>query len=221
MGPIVRRNQGFIDKYIGDAIMALFESADDAMNAAIEMLKALEDYNVEHMKIHTKPLGIGLGLHKGKVRLGTIGESGRMDGTVISDAVNLASRIEGLTKFYGVQCLISETVYHSLSESDRQFIRFIDKVKVKGKTVPVNIYEVYSANPLEIQTRKRLTQETFEEATRLFAVKEFARAKELFEKVLKELPEDSASKSYILRADRYVSQGLPENWDGALDFDFK
>jgi class 3 adenylate cyclase len=63
------------------------------------MLKALEDYNVGHMKIHPKPLGIGLGLHKGKVRLGTIGESGRMDGTVISDAVNLASRIEGLTKF--------------------------------------------------------------------------------------------------------------------------
>jgi class 3 adenylate cyclase len=221
MGPIVRRNHGFIDKYIGDAIMALFDSADDAMNAAVEMLKALEDYNVEHMKIHTKPLSIGLGLHRGKVRLGTIGESGRMDGTVISDAVNLASRIESLTKFYGVQCLISETVYHRLSEFDRQFIRFVDKVKVKGKTVPVNIYEVYSANPVEIRTKKSLTQETFEEATRLFAVKEFARARELFKKVLEELPEDSASKSYILRCDRYINQGLPENWDGSLDFDFK
>jgi two-component system sensor histidine kinase ChiS len=221
MGPIVRRHNGFIDKYIGDAIMALFENADDAMKAAVEMLKALEDFNVEHLKTHAKPLGIGLGLHRGKVRLGTIGESGRMDGTVISDAVNLASRIEGLTKFYGVQCLISETVYHRLSSADRQFIRFVDKVKVKGKSVPVNIYEDYSANPLEIQTKKRLTQETFEEATRLFAVKEFTRAKALFEKVLQELPEDSASKSYIRRCDRYVKKGLPEDWDGSLDFDFK
>jgi len=221
MGPIVRRNHGFIDKYIGDAIMALFDNSDDAMNASVEMLEALEEYNIEHIKIHTKPLSIGLGLHKGEVRLGTIGESGRMDSTVISDAVNLASRIEGLTKFYGVQCLISEAIYHSLSEPDKYLIRFVDKVKVKGKTVPVKIYEMYSANPLEIQTIKRQTQGTFEEATRLFAVREFVKARELFEKVLKELPEDSASKSYILRCDRYVDQDLPEDWDGSLDFDFK
>jgi len=221
MGPIVRRNNGFIDKYIGDAIMALFDSVDDAMAATVEMLKALEIYNLGHTKTHGKPLGIGLGLHKGKVRLGTIGESGRMDGTVISDAVNLASRIEGLTKFYGVQCLISETVYHSLSEPESQLIRYMDKVKVKGKSVPVNIYEVYSANPPKILTKKRLIQETFEEATRLFAVREFAKAKILFEKVLADLPEDLASKSYIQRCDRYTNQELPEDWDGALDFDFK
>ncbi len=221
MGPIVRRNNGFIDKYIGDAIMALFDSVDDAMVASVEMLKALEVYNIEHMKTHSKPLGIGLGLHKGNVRLGTIGESGRMDGTVISDAVNLASRIEGLTKFYGVQCLISEAVFHGLSEPDSQLIRFMDKVKVKGKTVPVNIYEVFSANPSDIKTRKLNTQAMFEEATRLFAVREFARAKELFEKVLVELPDDLASKSYILRCDRYANQELPEDWDGSLDFDFK
>jgi class 3 adenylate cyclase len=221
MGPIVRRNNGFIDKYIGDAIMALFDSSDDAMNASVEMLKALADFNVEHQKTHRMPLSIGVGLHKGRVRLGTIGESGRMDGTVISDAVNLASRIEGLTKFYGVQCLISENIYHSLSEPDRHSIRYVDKVKVKGKHVPVRIFEEFSADPLEIQNRKRLTLGTFEEATRLFAVKEFAKAKTLFEKVLEELPEDRASKSYIARCDRYANQELPDDWDGALDFDFK
>ena len=221
MGPIVRNNNGFIDKYIGDAIMALFESADDAMAASVEMLKALEIFNIGHTKTHSQPLSIGVGLHKGKVRLGTIGESGRMDGTVISDAVNLASRIESLTKFYGVQCLISETMYHSLSEPESQLIRFIDKVKVKGKSVPVNLYEVFSANPPKIQTRKRLIQETFEEATRLYAVREFGKAKILFEKVLEDLPEDLASKSYIQRCDRWANQELPEDWDGALDFHFK
>lgn len=221
MGPIVRRNNGFIDKYIGDAIMALFESTDDAMKASVEMLQALEGYNRIHLKTHKKPLSIGLGLHRGNVRLGTIGESGRMDGTVISDAVNLASRIEGLTKFYGVQCLISESVYHSLSEPEGYLIRYVDKVKVKGKHVPVEIYEVFSANAPQLQAKKRITQDMFEEATRLFAVKEFARAKELFEKVLEELPEDKASKSYISRCERYTKQVLPEGWDGSLEFDFK
>jgi class 3 adenylate cyclase len=221
MGPIVRRNHGFIDKYIGDAIMALFDNSDDAMTAAIEMLKALAEFNVEHQKTHHKPLSIGVGLHKGRVRLGTIGESGRMDGTVISDAVNLASRIEGLTKFYGVQCLISENIYHSLSAPDRHSIRYVDRVKVKGKQVPVRIFEEFSADPWEIQDKKRLTLGRFEEATRLFTVREFAKAKALFEKVLLELPEDKASKSYIARCDHYANQELPDDWDGALDFDFK
>lgn len=221
MGPIVRSNNGFIDKYIGDAIMALFENADDAMKASVEMLQALEKFNVEHQKTHDKPLGIGVGLHQGKVRLGTVGESGRMDGTVISDAVNLASRIEGLTKFYGVQCLISEAIYHHLAEPEEYSIRYVDKVKVKGKTVPVKIYEMYSANPADIQERKRQTQKSFEEAAQLFAIREFARAKAIFEQVLVELPEDSASKSYILRCERYADQEMPDDWDGALDFDFK
>jgi class 3 adenylate cyclase len=221
MGPIVRRNHGFIDKYIGDAIMALFENPDDAMRASIEMLQALEIYNRGHMKTHDKPLSIGVGLHKGNVRLGTIGESGRMDGTVISNAVNLASRIEGLTKFYGVQCLISETMYHGLSEPESRMIRYIDKVKVKGKTLPVNIYEVFTANPPALQAKKHITQQTFEEATRLFAVREFAKAKELFKKVLEELPGDKATLSYILRCERYMDQELPKDWDGSLDFDIK
>jgi class 3 adenylate cyclase len=221
MGPVVRRNNGFIDKYIGDAIMALFDNCDDAMTASIEMLKELSEYNAEHQKTHDKPLSIGVGLHKGRVRLGTIGESGRMDGTVISDAVNLASRIEGLTKFYGVQCLMSENIYHSLSKPDRHSIRYVDRVRVKGKHVPVRIFEEFSADPPEIQEKKHRTLGTFEEATRLFAAREFAEAKSLFEKVLRELPDDKASISYITRCDRYLYQELPDDWDGALDFDFK
>ena len=221
MGPIVRRNNGFIDKYIGDAIMALFDNVDDALQASVEMLQALEGYNASHLEAHGKPLSIGLGLHKGNVRLGTIGESGRMDGTVISDAVNLASRIEGLTKFYKVQCLISESVYRALDDPDKYLVRFIDKVRVKGKNVPVDLYEVYSANPPRLQAQKRIVQDDFEQATRLYAVKEFEKARELFEKVLDELPDDAASRSFIERCDRYAGKDLPADWDGAMEFDFK
>jgi hypothetical protein len=97
----------------------------------------------------------------------------------------------------------------------------VDRVKVKGKQVPVRIFEEFSADPWEIQDKKRLTLGRFEEATRLFTVREFAKAKALFEKVLLELPEDKASKSYIARCDHYANQELPDDWDGALDFDFK
>ena len=99
MGPIIRRHNGFIDKYIGDAIMALFpDDADRAVQAAIDMQKQVQLYNVYRQQNHLEPIAIGIGLHSGELMLGTIGEEERMESTVISDAVNLASRIEGLTR---------------------------------------------------------------------------------------------------------------------------
>ena len=97
----------------------------------------------------------------------------------------------------------------------------LSRVAVKGKSVPVEVYEVYSANHPKLQARKTITLKEFEEATRLFVVKEFVKARALFEEVLKELPGDLATKSYILRCDRHMNRELPEDWDGALDFDFK
>jgi hypothetical protein len=94
----------------------------------------------------------------------------------------------------------------------------IGEIKLRGTAIGIVRKD---ANPLEIQARKRQTQGMFEEATRPFAVREFVKAKKLFEQVLKDLPGDLASKSYILRCDRYVDQDLPEDWDGSLDFDFK
>ncbi len=221
MGPVIRNNHGFIDKYIGDAIMALFDNVDDAMNAAIEMLGVLREYNIEHVKVHAKPLTIGIGLHKGKVRLGTIGEHGRMDSTVISDAVNLASRIEGLTKYFGVEFLISDAVLRSVSEPAQFLFRFIDKVKVKGKKEPVKLYEVFNADSIILQSRKRAIREDFEKATKLYAVKEFTKAKALFEKVIFEFPDDKATQSYLVRCDRYEGKNLGDHWDGSLDLDYK
>lgn len=221
MGPVIRNHNGFIDKYIGDAIMGLFDNVDDAMDAALEMLKVLREYNIEHLKVHTKPLSIGIGLHKGKVRLGTIGEHGRMDSTVISDAVNLASRIEGLTKIYGVEFLISDAIYRSVSEPGHFLFRFIDKVKVKGKKGSVTLYEVFNSDSPELQVRKLIIREDFEKATKLYAVKEFAKAKVLFEKVIAQFPDDKATLSYMARCDRYASEEPSDDWDGSLDLDYK
>ncbi len=222
MGPIVRRNNGFIDKYIGDAIMALFESSDDALNASMEMLEALRAYNESRSEeIDASPIRIGIGLHRGTLRLGTVGEADRMDGTVISDAVNLASRMEGLTKFYGVQCLLSESTRVDLNDIDKYPTRFIDTVKVKGKSEAVTIYEAFSGDDHEQVARKLAVQDRFKEAVGLYRVKEFERAAELFRSVLSDLPEDVATRSHLERCERYRQDGTDDDWDGTLSFEIK
>ena len=114
MGPVIRDHNGFIDKYIGDAIMALFESADDALRAGLAMLETLEAFNAGRRAAGQAPIAIGIGINTGSLMMGTIGEKHRMDGTVISDAVNLASRVESLTKNYRVGLLVSQYTLEQL-----------------------------------------------------------------------------------------------------------
>ncbi len=143
MEPIILQYQGIIDKYIGDAIMALFPNcADDAINAGIAMLKTLVEYNKILKRAGLPSLQIGIGIHTGPLMLGTIGGQIRMDGTVISDAVNIAARIESLTKTYHTPLLISEASYLGLSDMTKYIVQKLDRVKVKGKSKYINIFEV-------------------------------------------------------------------------------
>ncbi|HAI68757.1 MAG TPA: hypothetical protein DCM38_04875 [Gammaproteobacteria bacterium] len=177
MEPIINEYQGFIDKYIGDAIMALFPySADDAISAAITMLKTLVKYNQILQRAGLPTLKIGIGIHTGPLMLGTIGGQKRMDGTVISDAVNIASRIESLTKTYHTPLLISEASYLGLSERDNYLIRRLDRVKVKGKTKYVNLFEVFSADLEKRQAGKLATLNLFEKAVSLYQQQHFETA---------------------------------------------
>ena len=115
-GPVINKNNGFIDKYIGDAIMALFpNNPDDAVRAAIEMQLKVSFLNEQRVSNGKIPIKAGIGIHMGSLMLGTIGYEGHMQSTVISDAVNMASRIESLTKTFGVGILISETVLDGLA----------------------------------------------------------------------------------------------------------
>ncbi|AOP34924.1 adenylate cyclase [Leptospira tipperaryensis] len=143
MGPIIRKHGGFVDKYLGDGIMALFpDSPDDAVEAAKEMKSALEEHNQSRLERNYDPIRIGIGIHTGVLMLGTIGEEARMDGTVISDAVNLASRIEGLTKEYGVDILLSDESYQKIRNRKKYIFQELGKVSVKGKQNSVGVYEV-------------------------------------------------------------------------------
>ena len=142
LGPLIRMHNGFIDKYIGDAIMALFENPVDAIYAALHTLDKLDEFIAQNSNY--PPIKIGLGIHTGPLILGTIGETFRMESTVIGDAVNLASRLESLTKQYKLPLLVSEeTVLHIKDHQTLQY-RFIDTILAKGKSIPTTIYEVFS-----------------------------------------------------------------------------
>ncbi|MCV6637921.1 adenylate/guanylate cyclase domain-containing protein [Candidatus Albibeggiatoa sp. nov. NOAA] len=144
MEPAIREHGGFIDKYVGDAIMALFpRGADDAVKSALAMLDTLIDFNQQDcQQVKKEPVRIGIGINTGKLMLGTIGGEKRMDGTVIADAVNLASRVESLTKNYTTDLLITHNTYLQLQEKSRYHIKKVDAVKVKGKSELVTVYAV-------------------------------------------------------------------------------
>ena len=200
MEPAITSNNGFIDKYIGDAIMALFSDfADDAVKAGIAMLNILTDYNQHRQSIGYIPIQIGIGINSGSLMLGTVGGQSRMDSTVISDAVNLASRIEGLTKDYGVPLLISQETLERLRNPADYAIRIVDKVQVKGKSQYVIVYEVFDADPPGILAAKLANLPTYTEAMLLCDRKEFREAGKLFEECLRTNPSDRVARIYLKR----------------------
>ena len=201
VSPIIRTHQGFIDKYIGDAVMALFPGeTDNAILAAIAMQEEVGRYNIHrHQKGH-QSIKIGIGLHLGSVMLGTIGEAKRMEGTVISDAVNLASRLEGLTKLYGAPIVVSEQTLFSLKNPSSYNFRFLDKVKVKGKQIKVSVFEIFDGSSEEIVELKLRTRTDFEKGLFHYHSQEFREAIECFNNVLELNPKDRAAQVYLRQA---------------------
>lgn len=215
MEPIIRQHHGFIDKYIGDAIMALFPTAaNDAVQCAVEMLQTLDDYNGFRSKNGYESIRIGIGLHAGLLMLGTVGGQDRMDSTVISDVVNVTARIEGLTKFYGAPLLVSERILFELEQPNRYNFRFLDKVKVKGKEQPISVFEIFDGYPPETIDLKLKTRTDFEKGLLHFHSGEFAEAIDHFNQVLSVDAGDEAAQLYFQRVTRYLKYGAPINWEG-------
>lgn len=203
MEPVITENHGFIDKYIGDAIMALFSGeADNAVKAGIAMLHQLVEYNIHRGDSGYAPIQNGIGINTGLLMLGTVGGQNRMDGTVISDAVNLASRMEGLTKFYRVPLLITEQTYLRLTNPAHYAIRIIDTVKVKGKSQLVTVYEVFDADSPEIKEGKLATIQIFTEALSLYNQGNLANSARLFGDCWQQNPGDVVAQIYFERCQK-------------------
>ncbi|MBE9562749.1 MAG: hypothetical protein IMF12_07810, partial [Proteobacteria bacterium] len=207
MEPVISAHYGFIDKYIGDAIMALFYNADDAIKAGIAMLKALADYNTTRGRPGRPIIKIGIGINTGSLMLGIVGSKNRMAGTVISDAVNTAARLESLTKVYHTSLIISEASYKDLTNKDN--IRLIDMVKVKGKSKYVKIFEVFTADSASIKINKSATLKQFEQAVFLYNNQNFTKAQKLF----LSFHNDATAEVYIQRCQKFLNINTSSRWE--------
>ncbi|MEY4768652.1 MAG: hypothetical protein RL637_1291, partial [Pseudomonadota bacterium] len=200
MEPIISKYNGFIDKYIGDAIMALFSGdVDDAIRSAIAMLAELEIYNKKRIQSSYKPIKIGIGINTGNLILGTVGGEKRMDGTVIGDAVNLSARMEVITKNYEVSILITQHTFNKLKTPQNYLIRKIDVVKVKGKIEEIVIYEIFDADVIEIKKAKQQHLALFNQAFTAYHKNQFQQSLNLFQKYLQLNAQDSVAKIYVER----------------------
>ena len=222
MEPMIRKNGGFIDKYIGDAIMALFATAPDhAVKAALDMLHVLDNFNQGRQKAGYLPIQIGIGINTGSLMLGTIGGERRMESTVISDDVNLASRIGSMTKMYGATVLVSEKTFLSLETPLAYSARVLDRVIVKGKSEPITLFEIFDGDAPAVKEGKYSTLKLFEEAVALYYRQEFREAQKLFSSCCSKSPHDQAAKIYLERCQQMISTGQREDWDGITKLDTK
>jgi signal transduction histidine kinase/class 3 adenylate cyclase len=196
IGPAVRAAGGFVDKYIGDGLMALFPNgAEAAVRAAVAMQRALTE------PIEGEALRIGLGVHVGPTMLGTLGEPDRFDATVISDAVNLASRIEGASKQLGTKLLISQATFEALTPGAFD-ARSLGRVRVKGRDGFVEVVEILDAEDPEIARAKAASREAFAEALAAFRSGAWGDARAAFARVADVCPGDGAARLYVDAASR-------------------
>lgn len=220
--PIIRTNSGFIDKYIGDAIMALFPNEPaDALKAATELQRALVTYNKGRRSAGYEPIRIGIGLHRGELILGTIGEEERMQTTVISDAVNVASRIEGLTKTFGVGLLVSKSVVDKLAPDHGFELRHLGAVKAKGKTKSVEIYECFDNDNNELKEHKLRTRDLFAQGVNDFRKGLFLSAGKTFQRVAALNQFDTVAAHFRDSCTMSVMNRSGAEWDGAEKIEVK
>jgi hemoglobin-like flavoprotein len=161
------------------------------------MLHQLQVYNQERVNSGDSPIKIGIGINTGNLMLGTVGGQNRMDTTVISDAVNLASRVEGLTKNYGVALLITQQTFNKLANPSNYAIRMIAEISVKGKVDLSTIYEVFDADIPETKRGKLATKDLFNQALSLYRQQQFLQATALFAQCLNLCPSDQVAKIYL------------------------
>lgn len=200
MQPAIAANGGVIDKYVGDAILALFPaSADDALRGAISILNQLDIYNAGRHRAGYIPIRIGIGVNSGVVMLGTVGSASRMDVTVIGDAVNLAARLERITREWDVSLLISEHTLLSLNDPAPFGIRFLDRRQVRGKQEIQSLYEVYDADPPALRAIKRKTRRRFETALACFHLGDVDDAATMLRECVEEAPDDRPARIYLER----------------------
>ena len=215
IGPIIRNNHGFIMHYLGDGLMALFP--DDALNAVMasaEIQKELAEFNLADSQKNIGAVEVGIGMHTGKLILGILGDDKRMDANVVSDAVNTASRMEGLTKYYGASSVISEDTLLHIKNKDEINHRFLGLVRVKGKSRPLKIYELLDGADSDTNRSKIELKEIFEKGLKHYFDQEFVEAASVFKEISLKNPKDLGADNYLRICARLMVDGVDDSWDG-------
>ena len=214
----ITEQEGMLDKFIGDAIMAAFglpisheDDEDRGVKAGINMIKRLWEWNKQREKDGKPPLDMGLGLNTDKIVAGNIGSQKRMDYTMIGDGVNLAARLESACKQYNARILISDFTFKKLKGTYR--IRYIDDVVVKGKTEPVGVHEVLDYHDESTFSNLMDVVNHFNEGRKKYISGNFSDAINSFKECLKANSLDKLSETYIDRCNQLISE-KPKNWDG-------
>jgi len=217
---IIYNRKGIVDKYIGDAIMAIWgapeKHEDDALQSVLsglEMIDAISDFNLNQRRLGKCEFKIGVGLNYGEVTVGNIGSERKMDYTVIGDAVNLASRMEGLTKTYHSDLLISESLFEELRQKAPNaglHYRLLDTVAVKGKTKGVRIFTVKKT----LTPAEQKAWPIHNQGMKLYYTRSFAEAAAKFKEVLTYLNGDYNADNLFKRCTEYASSPPPADWNG-------
>lgn len=217
MTELVFEHKGTLDKYMGDAVMAFFgapvqypDHAAHACRCALSHIKKLKELQIEYEKQGLPQIDIGIGINTGEMSVGNMGSETVRSYTVMGDAVNLGSRLEGINKEYGTRIIISEFTYQDVK--DNFICREIDWVRVKGKNKPVKIFELIDEGSTSVENTKMLKH--FNKGFELYHQKMWTEAIEQFNLALNHVPEDVPSKLYIKRCETFVKQPPPEDWDG-------
>jgi adenylate cyclase len=217
MTDILFRNLGTLDKYIGDAIMAFwgspFPQQDHAYRAcccALEMIQGLEELNRKWAEEGRRQIAIGIGLNSGPVNVGNMGSDRRLAWTVMGDNVNLASRLEGMTKQYRSRVIVSENTYAQVAH---QFIaREVDRIRVKGKKQPVVIYELLA--PISEREAYSALLTRFDAALDVYRSRDWRKAAGEFGELLATYPDDGPTQVLLQRCVEFLEEPPPEDWDG-------
>jgi adenylate cyclase len=212
-------NRGLLDKYIGDAIMAVFgapfisdRDADNAVKAAIAMMDGLNEFNETRREVGKEEIQIGIGVSTGEVVSGNIGSSKRMDYTVIGNGVNLAARLEGATKVYRTPILLGEKTVAALT--DTYALRELDRIRVKGQNEPVAVFEALGGLDRERRDAVEAGLESFEEGIALYRTRNWAEAQRCFTVAKTCHPDDHVADLYLNRCERLIAAPPPDEWDG-------